>query len=118
MKKGRTRRRFKEGDYVKIEKILPKNRYLVNYTYSKPIPPKRLLGKTGKIFKFISNVVFGKSKLYIVEFIHMINYDEGWVSKEQYYFYENELEMANESDIKEMKKWEDLIYAKQLAVKL
>ncbi len=95
---------------------MPKNRYLIKWNYFKPVPPKRLLKRTGKI----ESIEFsGTGKIfYIVGFIHEINLKEGYVSKELQYFYEKELEKAQKKGIKDMKKWEDLIYAKQLAVKL
>lgn len=118
MMKERTRGRFKKGDFIRIEKIIPRRRSVKYLFTGHRIPPKRLINCTGKIANVVSSQDYSKKILYVVRFIHNIDFKKGYVSGESFYFFEKELERPTKEGVKEYKKWEELLYAKDIAVKL
>lgn len=111
------RGRFKKGNFVRIEKILPKTRSMKNLFVGFRIPPKRLINCTGKVVNIVASQ-YSRKILYVVHFIHEVDFKKGYVSGESFYFFEKELEKPNKNGVKRYKKWEDLLYAKDIAVKL
>jgi len=113
--------KFRKGDYVKIKEILYSQR-LVSLALRGGRPPERLVGCVGRIIAMFHDkkkrVDLSSYHIYMVRFLHNVDFEERFVQEEKFFFYEKELVKADKHGIRSYCKWEDMLKSKELAEKL